>query len=134
MLQMTQENKGRKIAYWVTTVLAGLNMLAGGAADAFAIPDAVAIFQSLSLPVYLVYFIGVAKIAGAIVILAPKLPRLKEWAYAGIAIDLTGAAYAHAASGQGVMEVSLPLVVLALVMTSWWLRPADRKLPDAKPA
>jgi hypothetical protein len=30
--------------------------------------------------------------AGGIALAAPKLPRLKEWAYAGFAFDLTGAA------------------------------------------
>jgi uncharacterized membrane protein YphA (DoxX/SURF4 family) len=131
---MTQDSKGRKIGYWVATGLTALTMLGGGTLDALAVPDAVAIFASLSLPKYLVHFIGVAKILAAITILLPKFPRLKEWAYAGIAIDLVGAAYAHAASGQTVGETITPLVILAIVLASWWLRPADRKLPDAKPA
>jgi hypothetical protein len=131
---MAQDSKGRKIGYWVTTGLIGLNMLVGGVFDALAVPEAVVIFESLGLPNYLVPFIGVAKVAAGIVIFAPKLQRLKEWAYAGIAIDLVGASYSHASSGHAIADVILPLVVLALAMASWYLRPADRKLPDAKPA
>jgi hypothetical protein len=131
---MTQDSKGRKIGYWITTGLIALNMLVGGVADAIAIPDVVAIFNSLSLPSYIASFIGVAKVLAAITIVLPKFPRLKEWAYAGIAIDLTGAAYAHASSGHAIGDVILPLVVLSLAMASWYLRPADRKLPDAAAA
>lgn len=129
---MTQDSKGRKIGYWVATVLAGLNMIVGGVADAISLPEALVIFERLGLPGHLMVFIGVAKILGGVVILLPKFPRLKEWAYAGIAIDLVGATYLHAAAGDGIGDIVLPLVVLAIVLTSWWLRPADRKLPDAK--
>jgi uncharacterized membrane protein YphA (DoxX/SURF4 family) len=131
---MTQDSKGRKIGYWITTGLIALNMLVGGVLDAIAIPDVITIFNSLSLPSYLAPFIGVAKVLAAITILVPKFPRLKEWAYAGIAIDLIGATYAHASSGHAIGDIVLPLVVLAISMASWYLRPADRRLPDAKPA
>lgn len=130
----TQDSKGRKIGYWVTTGLLSAGLLAGGSADALAIPDAVAIFEGLGYPTYLLHLVGVAKVLAAITILLPKLPRLKEWAYAGIAIDLIGATYSHAANGDAVGEIVPPLVLFAVAMTSWYLRPADRKLPDAKPA
>ncbi len=60
----------------------------------------------------------------------PKFPRLKEWAYAGIVIDLIGAAYSHIAYGDAVGDIVPPVVLLALAMGSYFLRPADRKLPD----
>jgi uncharacterized membrane protein YphA (DoxX/SURF4 family) len=131
---MTQDSKGRKIGYWVTTGVTALGCIAGGTFDALASPEAVAIFESLSYPKYLAHFIGVAKLLAALTILLPKFPRLKEWAYAGLAIDLIGASYSHVSSGHAIGEVITPLVVLAIAMASWYLRPADRKLPDAKPA
>jgi uncharacterized membrane protein YphA (DoxX/SURF4 family) len=131
---MTQESKGRKIGYWVTTGLVALALAPGGIADVMMIPDVIAAMDALGFPHYIAPFIGVAKILGAIAILAPKFPRLKEWAYAGIAIDLIGATYAHASSGHAIGDIILPLVVLAISMASWYLRPADRRLPDAKPA
>jgi uncharacterized membrane protein YphA (DoxX/SURF4 family) len=130
----TQDSKGRKIGYWVTTGLVALGLLGGGTADALAVPDAIAIFEALGYPTYLLHLIGVAKILAAITILLPKFPRLKEWAYAGIVFDLIGAGYSHIANGDTVGEIMPPLVLCAIALTSWYLRPADRKLPDAKPA
>jgi hypothetical protein len=53
----------------------------------------------LGFPVYFAVLLGVWKILGAIAILLPRFPLLKEWAYAGIFFDLTGAAVASAATG-----------------------------------
>jgi len=36
--------------------------------------------------------IGFWKVLGGIALLAPGFPRLKEWAYAGIFFNMTGAA------------------------------------------
>jgi uncharacterized membrane protein YphA (DoxX/SURF4 family) len=125
------EGKGRKIGYWVTTALVGLGFIAGGVADLMASPEIAQQFTSLGYPVYLLGFLGVAKLLGAAAILAPKLPRLKEWAYAGIAFDLLGATYSHAAHGDPIDQILTPAVFLAVAFASYFLRPADRKLPDA---
>lgn len=66
--------------------------------------------------------------------LAPRFPRLKEWAYAGIVFDLTGAAVSHAASGDGAAKVITPLVMVAITIASWSLRPHSRKLAAAPEA
>ena len=58
----------------------------------------------------------------------PRFPRLKEWAYAGFFIDLTAAAISRAAVGDSAGDIIAPLGFLALVLASWALRPADRKL------
>jgi DoxX-like family len=68
---------------------------------------------------------------GGVTLLAPRLPRLKEWAYAGICFDLTGAAISHAASGDGAGKVTTPLVLLAVAIASWSLRPQSRRLAAA---
>lgn len=60
--------------------------------------------------------------------LVPRLPRLKEWAYAGIFFDLTGASISHAASGDGASRVLPPLVFACIAFASWLLRPQSRKL------
>ena len=58
----------------------------------------------------------------------PGLPRVKEWAYAGFFFNLTAAAASRAAVGDSAVDVVVPLVYLALVLASWALRPASRKL------
>jgi len=61
---------------------------------------------------------------------------LKEWAYAGMLFDLTGAAASHAATGDPAGKIATPLIILGIVAASWALRPESRKLGDAssKPA
>ena len=63
--------------------------------------------------------------------LAPRLPRLKEWAYAGFAFDLSGAAVSHLVSADGIDKVVVPLFLLAIGLASWALRPASRRLEPA---
>ena len=72
----------------------------------------------------------VGKLAGAIVLALPKLPRLKEWAYAGFAIDFLGAAASHGLNGDPIDKLFPPLVIFGLLMGSYFLRPDDRRLAD----
>ena len=120
--------KARLIGYWVVTALVALAFLAGGAGDLSKGPDMLAGMAHLGYPAYLLVFLGAWKVAGGLVILAPGTPQLKEWAYAGMIFDLTGAAYSHAASGDPASNVITPLVIGVLVMASWALRPAGRTL------
>jgi hypothetical protein len=80
----------------------------------------------LGFPVYFAVLLGVWKILGAIAILLPRFPLLKEWAYAGIFFDLTGAAVASAATGLPWWHVAAPLVITLVAVLSWSLRPHDR--------
>jgi hypothetical protein len=83
----------------------------------------------LDYPLYFFAILGFWKVLGAIAILAPRFPRLKEWAYAGIFFDLTGAAASCAAvGGYGVygFHVLAPLIIAALMVASWALRPPSR--------
>jgi hypothetical protein len=70
-------------------------------------------------------------VLGSIGILVPGFPLLKEWAYAGIMFDLTGAASASIATGGEWWHVAAPLSIAAMVAASWALRPASRRLPGA---
>jgi hypothetical protein len=61
-----------------------------------------------------------------IAILFPRFPLLKEWAYAGIFFDLTGAYVASAATGLPWWHVAAPFVITLAAVLSWSLRPHDR--------
>ena len=119
---------GRTIGYWITTSLVAAVCVIGGAVDAAAPPGAVAFLAHLGYPAYFATLIGVWKVLGGLAVLAPRLPRLKEWAYAGIVFDLTGAAFSHAAVGDAASFVIMPLVLVALASASWALRPQSRRL------
>ena len=116
------------VAYWVTTSLVSVAFILGGAIDAARTPDAVAFLAHLGYPAYFGLLIGAWKVLGGIAILVPRYPLLKEWAYAGIAFDLTGAAFSHAASGDPLRDVMVPVVLVVLAAASWRLRPGTRSL------
>ena len=120
----------RNVSYWITTGLVALAFAFGGVADLARSPDMIAGMAHLGYPAYLAGLLGVWKLLGAGAILAPGTARLKEWAYAGMLFDLTGAAYSHASSGDPVGKILTPLIILGLVVASWALRPATRVLPN----
>lgn len=85
----------------------------------------------LGYPAYFVSILSVWKTLGGVAVLAPRLPRLKEWAYAGMFFDLSGAAASHASVGDPAGKIATPLVILGIVAASWALRPESRKLGSA---
>lgn len=126
--------RARSIAYWITTALVALSM-SGGIAQLARVPGVVDGFvRVLGYPPYFVSILGFWKVAGAIAILAPGFPRLKEWAYAGIFFDLTGAAASSAAVGGSAFHIIAPLVGAVLAVASWALRPKSRTLGVLFPA
>jgi len=122
------------IAYWTTTLLVGLDFIVGGVANVLRAPQAMEAMAHFGYPAYFTVLLGIWKIAGGVVLLAPRLPRLKEWAYAGIVFDVTAAAVSIVAVGDGVATSAIPLVFGALTLVSWMLRPASRKLAAAPTA
>lgn len=119
---------GRKIAYWVTTVLlAGMSLLAGFAYVSGS-PQAVEGFTHVGYPQQLRVILGVAKLLGAIVLVIPGWPKLKEWAYAGFTFAWISAHIAHHLAHDG-GEQFAPLILLALLAVSYWTRPASRQWP-----
>ena len=133
------------IIYWVTTVLIALETLAGGVTDlaqgrasVVSGPFVADVITHLGYPVYLLTILGVWKLAGGVTLLVPGFPRLKEWAYAGIFFELTGAAASFVARGEITGDLIAPLVLTGLAVASWALRPQSRTLgvlfPGNKPA
>jgi len=125
------DTKLRTLAYWGSTALsAGLFAVPGAALLARA-PHFVHDMAHLGYPDYFLPLLGVWKLLGALVILAPRLARLKEWAYAGIFFDLTGAAASIAMSGgYGAygFHIIAPLIITGFMLASWALRPPSRTL------
>ena len=88
-------------------------MLGSAIPDILVQPIAVEGFRELGHPVYLLPFTGIAKFPGVVVILVPGFPRIKEWAFAGLIIDLTGATYSIISSGEPASAwgfMALPLI------------------------
>jgi uncharacterized membrane protein YphA (DoxX/SURF4 family) len=123
--------KTRAIAYWVTTALTAFVFLSGGAADLARPSFVMEGMTQLGYPAYFVSILGIWKVLGGLVVVAPRWPRLKEWAYAGMLFDLTSASASHAACGDPAGKIVTPLILLGIVAASWALRPESRRLADA---
>jgi DoxX-like family len=94
-------------------------MLMSSIPDVLQIPMAIAVFAHLGYPTYLLPFIGIAKILGIVAVLVPGFQRLKEWAYAGLVFDLTGALYSHISVGDPPGDLAFPVIGLLLVIGSY---------------
>lgn len=112
----------RKAAYWASTGFAALALGATGLADLLRVPAIMEGLAHLGYPAYFATILGTWELLGAAAIVAPVLPRVKEWAYVGMFFALSGAALSHAASGDPVGKVLVPLVVLGAAGVSWTLR------------
>jgi uncharacterized membrane protein YphA (DoxX/SURF4 family) len=123
-----KNQKIRNIAYWLTTILGPASFVIGGVLNITQNEQVATAMHHLGYPLYFASLLGVWKLLGAIAIVAPRFPRLKEWAYAGFFFDLTAAAVSHASVGDSTADIAAPLVFLALVAASWALRPASRRL------
>lgn len=121
------------IVFWIATSLVCAAFVGSGIANLVHSPHIAADMARLGYPAYFSTILGAWKVFGAIAVVAPRLPRLKEWAYAGMIFDLSGAAISRGVSGDGVAGVVPPLLVAALVVASWASRPADRVLPSTVP-
>jgi hypothetical protein len=125
----------RRYAYWICTCLLALWLTPSGVLDFMGIPNVVQILHHLGYPAYLGSILGVAKLLAVAAILYPRTRILREWAYAGITIDLLGAFLSHSAVHDPIGVRITPLVVLALAAGSYSLRPDRYRLrPAAEPA
>ena len=92
--------KGIVIGFWIVTALFCLQM--GFTAYAqLRLPQVAEAFTHLGFPAYFRVELSWAKLLGVVLLLAPVPARLKEWAYAGFAINLGSALIAHRAGGDG---------------------------------
>jgi uncharacterized membrane protein YphA (DoxX/SURF4 family) len=131
-------SKARTIAYWTMTILVALPIGSGGIGQVGQyLGNPHGIVPVLGYPMYFFAILGVWKFLGAVAILLPRFPRLKEWAYAGIFFDLTGAAASCAAvGGYGAygFHVIAPLIIAGFTVASWALRPPSRTIGVLFPA
>ena len=118
--------------YWICTGLIVFVFLPGGILQTMRAPQNVEGFAKLGLPLWFITVLGVWKILGAIAVVAPRFPLVKEWAYAGMFFDLTGAAAANAAIGSVWWHVASPLFIIVILYGSWELRPESRRLAPAR--
>lgn len=106
--------KRDKIIYWVATGLISSAMLTSAFMYLTKHQTLVAGFNAIGLPIYFLALLGVAKFAGAVMLLIPAWERLKEWAYAGFAFTFIGATWIHLVTGTPWIAPVVFLIVLSL--------------------
>ncbi|HXS38431.1 MAG TPA: DoxX family protein [Flavipsychrobacter sp.] len=124
---MTTTNKTHSF-YWMATIIAAIAFIIPGVLNLIHSPHIAQDMAHLGYPAYFLNLLGTWKILGAITILIPGFKRLKEWAYAGMTFDLSGAAVSRFSSGDNVLMAIIPLLIVSIVITSWALRPENRIL------
>jgi hypothetical protein len=112
--------KHNRIFYWILTGLTAAFMLLASIPDILQSSQAVSIIGHLGYPRYLLPFLGTAKFLGIAAVVVPGVPKLKEWAFAGLIFDLTGALYSHLSVGDP-PSVWMPAVIGLILVGSTYL-------------
>src|SRR6476661_8884581 len=110
--------KTTNILYWTTTGIMAV-MMALAAYSYITQPAVQQGFHHLGFPDYFRIELAIAKLIGAVLLLAPVASRVKEWAYAGFGITFISAFIAHIASGDPVSVLIMPILFLMLLIISY---------------
>jgi uncharacterized membrane protein YphA (DoxX/SURF4 family) len=114
------------IAYWSVTLLLAASVMLSGIGQLMQYGGNIELVTNLGYPLYVLTILGFWKVLGAITLVVPGFPRLKEWVHAGIFFLMIGAALSHAFAndnGDYGLSIILPLLYAALNIASLALRP-----------
>jgi hypothetical protein len=104
--------KTTNILYWVTTSVFSLLMIFSSIGGLGPNEQTIEfLHEGLGFPIYFIQFISIAKIIGSVAILVASFRRIKEWAYAGLFFDLTGAIFSGIASSGKFDPLMLSMLI-----------------------
>ena len=121
-----------RIIFVTSTAILVLEILVGAFMDLAHLPYVVQDVRSIGYPAFVLYIVGVWKVLAVGALLWPRLPRLREWAYAGLFFEMSGAAASHVLVGDHIGKYAAPLAFTFLTLVSWWFQP-DQKTPWDSP-
>jgi uncharacterized membrane protein YphA (DoxX/SURF4 family) len=107
--------------YWIATIIFALMMIADGFGGITQQEAGKEVLKHLGYPMYLLIIVGIAKLLGAVSILQNKFTVIKEWAYAGFAINFIGAFASRAFVGDGIPLLIPPIIALAIMFIPYIL-------------
>jgi len=123
--------KTTRTLYWVFTLLLALLLLAdgiGGVTQQQAGQDSL---RHLGYPMYLLTIIGIAKFLAVVALVQTRYQTIKEWAFAGLAINFVGAFVSRAFVGDGGFLLIFPLIMLAFMFVPYTLWKKNRSYAQA---
>jgi hypothetical protein len=124
----------RRFIYVTSTAILVLEIMAGAVMDLAHLPYVVQEVRSLGYPTYVLYIIGVWKVLAVGALLWPRLPRLREWAYAGVFFEMFGAVESHVLASDRPGKYLVPLAFTFLTLVSWWSQPGRQPPPTRQSA
>jgi len=107
--------------YWIATIIFALMMLMDGFGGVTQQEAGKEVLRHLGYPVYLLIIVGIAKLLGALAIVQQKFVAIKEWAFAGFAINFIGAFASRAFVGDGAGLLIPPLAALVIMFIPYIL-------------
>jgi len=119
--------KAKRIAYWATTGVLVFCMT-GGVFELVGAKTTMEGIVRLGYPSYIIPALGLGKVLAILAILWPGLPRLKEWAYAGIFFNMAGAIVSHVAHHDAAWSIVVTVSIAFVTLASWAFRPKSRRL------
>ena len=128
---MTEKKKSmnmKTITYWSSTVLLAFILLFSGIGALTKQEFLIEAMHNIDFPLYVMNILGTAYTLAAIAIIAPSLPKVKEWAYAGVVFAMIAAFVSHVSIGDTFANMAPPIVILFITVVSYLLRPNNRKL------
>jgi hypothetical protein len=129
MKRNDHETTAKTAGYWVTTGLLVFCMT-GGFFELLGLKPTMEGIMRLGYPSYIIPALGLGKVLAILAVLWPRLPRLKEWAYAGIFFNMMGAFVSHVARNDAVWSIVVTVTIAVITLASWALRPPSRTLGD----
>jgi hypothetical protein len=124
--------RGHKIIYWVSTLWLALGLTSTGVVQLIKIDEEVDQMTRLGYPIYALTILGTWKLLGVVAVLVPGFTLIKEWAYAGIFFNMSGAVVSHLISGSDPKDLFGPILLIVLTVVSWYFRPKDRQIALAQ--
>ena len=118
----------RTVGYWAITGLLAVVLFGSGVGALTQQESLVEIMVHLGFPIYVMRILGAWYVSAAVALVVPGLPRVKEWAYAGVVFAMSGAFAAHLFAGDAIADWAPSLVLTSLAVASYVLRPASRRL------
>jgi uncharacterized membrane protein YphA (DoxX/SURF4 family) len=125
---LTTSSRMRALSYWISTAILLFVMVSGAVAEWTHQWGTLETHTVLGYPIYFLAIIGSWKALGALALAVPGFTRVKEWAYAGMFFNMTGAFISHAVVGDPVYHLVATGSITVLVVASWALRPPTRTL------
>lgn len=113
--------KKLKTWYWIATIIFALMMIMDGIGGITQQEAGKEVLKHLGYPMYLLIIVGIAKLLGAASIFQNKFKTIKEWAYAGFAINFIGAFASRAFVGDGISLLIPPLIALIIMFIPYIL-------------